>query len=182
MEIDAVLFPGLQDCFLLLDAAQIRVHASCRIDIYLRVRSNPVIEGCSQVQFAPFSRSGEENDLQENGLWSQVQDFSWLKSEPSPHWWGSGQYSCCPLLSSATKPSLHCESRAVSTSSVIMIFLKFSCPHDDIGRSHFSEVLSRGLVAESPAKERLVIVECVCRTVLHPSSRDLQKFEFQASS
>ena len=84
--LDAML-SGVKDCSLHLDTSQVRIHTSSKSDIYLRVRSYPVIEQCTQIRFAPFREDNAEGQAPEkSGLWSQVQDFSWLKPEPSPHW------------------------------------------------------------------------------------------------
>jgi hypothetical protein len=83
-----------KDSVVMAAAHQVRIHKSTHVDFYLRSRSYPIIEKCSDVRFAPYSfdfegsrerlegaKLGEENDL-----WSDVKDFGWLKSTPSPNW------------------------------------------------------------------------------------------------
>ena len=104
---------GASDCVLMLAARQVRVHAAQRCDLYLRVRSHPVIEHCEGVRVAPYplgddAYPGAANDLagqqlllvegegeneqqgeqqeEEGGMWRQVDDFGWLRATPSPHW------------------------------------------------------------------------------------------------
>lgn len=79
----------------MLAARQVRVHAARGCDAYLRVGSHPIIEDSSGMRFAPYcpAYSGADDDLEAAGLaadeaalWSQVSDFGWLRSTPSPHW------------------------------------------------------------------------------------------------
>lgn len=78
----------------MLASHQVRVHAAHRCDLYLRVRSNPIIEDCTGVGVAPYGldvvelRGGMESAglAAESGLWNAVQDFLWLRSTPSPNW------------------------------------------------------------------------------------------------
>lgn len=92
---------GLNDCALFLNCRQLRMHDSNRISVYLVCSSRPIIEGCRDIQFAPLSLSSEglfdiptasdktaqQQQRATNNLWSQVDDFKWLKSEPSPSWY-----------------------------------------------------------------------------------------------
>lgn len=66
---------------------QFRMHESKDCDIYLRTSSRPIIEDCSGIRFTPLpetyaSEMGGESENQ----WDQVDDFKWLRSEPSPNW------------------------------------------------------------------------------------------------
>lgn len=71
-----------------------RIHAAHRSDLYLRVRSHPIIEHSSALRFAPYAPAyaGAADDLQDaglaqdSGLWRQVHDFGWLRATASPHW------------------------------------------------------------------------------------------------
>ena len=99
------LVAGLCNCSLLLEAAQVRIHSSSRSNVYCKVQSQPVIETCTELQFAPLDDAGSKSDAEEQHLWSQVQDFSWLRAGASPNWsvlfklWFVGgmnaMYSCC---------------------------------------------------------------------------------------
>mmetsp|Transcript_10876 Transcript_10876/g.27425 ORF Transcript_10876/g.27425 Transcript_10876/m.27425 type:complete len:378 (-) Transcript_10876:798-1931(-) len=85
---------GARACVVMAAAHQVRIHKAVNVDFYVRSRSYPIIEKCSDVRFAPygFSYEGLEARLQEaklgeeNDLWADVKDFGWLKSTPSPNW------------------------------------------------------------------------------------------------
>eukprot|EP00775_Hariotina_reticulata_P009384 gene9384-9548_t len=72
----ATSISGAQDCLFMIASHQVRVHDAQGCDLYLRVRSRPVIEDSSQLRFAPFPGQ----------LWQQVDDFGWVKSSQSPNW------------------------------------------------------------------------------------------------
>lgn len=85
-----------------------RVHRARCCDLYLRVRSRPIIEDCDNLGFAPLT----DRDLDALGisdaaaaaglaaapagggassggggeLWCAVDDFGWVKATQSPHW------------------------------------------------------------------------------------------------
>ena len=87
------------------------MHHSSNVDVYLYCTSRPIIEDCSGIRFAELPRAyakmlgvgdkehgldsdagadddggqGEEAGRGEN-MYSQVDDFKWLKSDPSPNW------------------------------------------------------------------------------------------------
>eukprot|EP00887_Chlorella_sp_A99_P006717 scaffold3.g6717.t1 len=81
-------------CTLMLASLQVRIHAANGCDLYLRLRSHPIIEHSSGLRFAPyaFSYPGSEEDLAAQGLetdsgrWAEVHDFGWLRATPSPNW------------------------------------------------------------------------------------------------
>jgi len=83
-----------RDSLVMAAAHQVRLHKANKVDFYLRSRSYPIIEKCSEVRFAPYSfrYDGLEAELErtrldeENELWTDVKDFGWLKSTPSPNW------------------------------------------------------------------------------------------------
>jgi tubulin-specific chaperone C len=106
---------GLRNCVLVLTSRQVRVHECENVDLYLQCASRPIIEDCHAVRFAPlpdaYATMHARNDitsaaeLDEGGrsasisagdqhsvpapglnLWDQVDDFKWLKTEPSPNW------------------------------------------------------------------------------------------------
>ena len=74
------------------------MHDTTRTLFCLSVRSNPVIEDCSGLRFAPWMAQWEGlDDAQRRaglagdgaaarGLWRQVNDFKWLRRQQSPHW------------------------------------------------------------------------------------------------
>jgi len=72
---------------------QLRIHNSHKCQLFVLVNSAPIIEDCSQLEFAPnkVKYASQSNDLQECGLleakhWDDVIDFRWHKSVASPHW------------------------------------------------------------------------------------------------
>lgn len=62
------------------------------------MKANPVVEGTKDVSFGPYPADAQWEKQDEHwaaiGLrpsaedrtWSQVQDFHWHKTTPSPHW------------------------------------------------------------------------------------------------
>jgi tubulin-specific chaperone C len=84
----------MEDCTLMLASSQVRIHKAHRSTIYIRVRSNPVIEESTALRFAPFAFSypGSDAALKECGLhpdsgqWQKVGDFDCLGAATSPNW------------------------------------------------------------------------------------------------
>lgn len=56
------------------------------MDVYLHCSSRPIIEDCDRIRFAklPDVYTTKELRLSTN-QWNQIDDFKWLKAEPSPH-------------------------------------------------------------------------------------------------
>ncbi|KAK1498312.1 tubulin binding cofactor C [Colletotrichum tamarilloi] len=83
---------GASDSIIVVSARQVRIHECRNVDIYLHCSSHPIIEDCSNMRFAPLPPSfplTAEKDTTEDptkNQWDQVDDFKWLKSEPSPNW------------------------------------------------------------------------------------------------
>jgi len=75
---------------------QFRLHHTERCDFYLRARSNPIIEDCDGLRFAPYTLEypGVTEQLDQEALgeadcgdkWCNIQDFKWLRQQQSPHW------------------------------------------------------------------------------------------------
>lgn len=66
---------------------QFRMHESKACDIYLHASGRPIIEDCSGVQFAPLPDGYmKEADRPVPNQWQAVDDFKWLRAEPSPNW------------------------------------------------------------------------------------------------
>ncbi|GIL89468.1 hypothetical protein Vretimale_18891 [Volvox reticuliferus] len=76
---------------------QVRVHRTYATDLFLRVRSKPIIEHSTGIRVAPWAAAVApdaklERLLQahmlgeETGCWQQVDDFGWIKSVQSPNW------------------------------------------------------------------------------------------------
>ncbi|KAJ7216622.1 tubulin binding cofactor C-domain-containing protein [Mycena pura] len=85
----SVLLHDLHRCIVVVGCHQFRIHTSTSVDVYLSIPSTAVIEHCSRIRFSSRSRmlsqetSGSESALPD-GL--SVQDFSHIKSAPSPNW------------------------------------------------------------------------------------------------
>ena len=88
------------------------MHHSCNVDVYLDCASRPIIEDCTGIRFAELPRAyakmlgvggeysgtvadgegdddggeGGESAAKGENMYSQVDDFKWLKSDPSPNW------------------------------------------------------------------------------------------------
>jgi len=87
---------GAEDSSFYLVTHQLRLHDSFRCDFYTHIRSNPIIEDCTGLRFAPYAEEydGLQTDLEETELtvercgelWCNVQDFKWLKQHQSPNW------------------------------------------------------------------------------------------------
>ncbi|KAI1332459.1 tubulin-specific chaperone C [Xylariaceae sp. FL0255] len=78
---------GLEDCVVVVAARQVRIHECRDVVFYLHCTSHPIIEDCSNVRFAPLPQFYVDESLKaENNQWNKVDDFKWLKLEPSPNW------------------------------------------------------------------------------------------------
>lgn len=90
----SALIEDAEDCTFMLASHQLRIHHAKKTDMYLRVRSRPIVEYTNDIRFAPyaFSYQGIRDDLlaaslyEETGLWEHVDDFRWLRATPSPNW------------------------------------------------------------------------------------------------
>ncbi|EUC39379.1 hypothetical protein COCCADRAFT_80954 [Bipolaris zeicola 26-R-13] len=71
---------------LVMSCRQFRMHDSKNVDIYLHSASRPIFEDCEGLRFAPLPRCYVTPQISESpNLWDQIDDFKWLKAEPSPH-------------------------------------------------------------------------------------------------
>ncbi|KAK1986471.1 tubulin binding cofactor C [Colletotrichum cereale] len=77
---------GVSDSVIVVSARQVRIHECKNVDIYLHCSSHPIIEDCSNMRFAPLPASFHTPEDPAKNQWDQVDDFKWLKSEPSPNW------------------------------------------------------------------------------------------------
>lgn len=80
---------GLNDSTIALSCRQFRMHDSHNVDVYLYCSSRPIIEDCSNIRFTTmpsvFSADGRNENTSRN-MYDQVDDFKWLRTEPSPNW------------------------------------------------------------------------------------------------
>eukprot|EP01006_Ploeotia_vitrea_P057275 TRINITY_DN68163_c4_g1_i2.p1 TRINITY_DN68163_c4_g1~~TRINITY_DN68163_c4_g1_i2.p1 ORF type:complete len:291 (+),score=32.58 TRINITY_DN68163_c4_g1_i2:26-898(+) len=68
-------------CIFVLDSHQLRIHNTKDCIFYIKCGSDPIIEHCTNVQFAPHPDTTNTEDWVCN-----VKDFNWLKHTPSPNW------------------------------------------------------------------------------------------------
>ncbi|KAI0127643.1 tubulin binding cofactor C [Xylariales sp. AK1849] len=76
---------GVKDSIIVVAARQVRLHECEGVDLYLHCRSHPIIEDCKGMRFAPIPEAYAQETGSKN-QWDQVDDFKWLKTEPSPNW------------------------------------------------------------------------------------------------
>jgi len=78
---------NIRDSVVVVASRQYRMHESKNCDVYLLTTSRPIIEDCSAVRFAPLPDLYlRDEDAEVRSQWSEVDDFKWLRSEPSPNW------------------------------------------------------------------------------------------------
>ncbi|KAK4226648.1 tubulin-specific chaperone C [Podospora fimiseda] len=76
---------GVKNSVIFVAARQVRMHDCEGCDVYLSVKSHPIIEGCVGMRFGPWEFDGEENNTENK--WEKVDDFNWLKEGvKSPNW------------------------------------------------------------------------------------------------
>eukprot|EP00762_Andalucia_godoyi_P006855 ANDGO_00939.mRNA.1 Tubulin-folding cofactor C len=93
--VDSSLFVDkCHSCIIVIACHQARIHSSSKCSLYLHCGSNPIIEDCSEMGFAPYAAQYSllEEQMKACGFskdrnrWDMVDDFKWLMSERSPHW------------------------------------------------------------------------------------------------
>ncbi|CAK4033571.1 Tubulin-folding cofactor C [Lecanosticta acicola] len=78
---------NIRNSVIVVACRQFRMHESSNCDVYLLSTSRPIIEDCSAIRFAPLPNAYmRESDRDTKNQWSNVDDFKWLRNEPSPHW------------------------------------------------------------------------------------------------
>lgn len=79
---------GVERSVIVVSCHQFRMHNCADVDVYLSCSSNPVIEDCHNIRFGRIPRAYalEQNHADHEDRWSQVEDFKWIKPEPSPNW------------------------------------------------------------------------------------------------
>ncbi|KAK8217947.1 tubulin binding cofactor C-domain-containing protein [Phyllosticta capitalensis] len=97
----AIHLTNLAHSVVVVSTRQFRMHECRDVAVYLACSSRPIIEDCVDVRFAPCpslyspptstpstdSSSPEaQSSPHHQNLWDQVDDFKWLKAEPSPNW------------------------------------------------------------------------------------------------
>ena len=75
------------DSVVVVASRQFRMHESKGCDVYLHAAGRPIIEDCSGVRFAPLPETyTTDADRAVQNQWEAVDDFKWLKLDPSPNW------------------------------------------------------------------------------------------------
>ncbi|KAL9590511.1 MAG: hypothetical protein Q9203_000688 [Teloschistes exilis] len=79
---------GLNNSTIAVSCRQLRMHHCLNSIVYVRCGSNPVIEHCSGMRFAPLPDDVAVAPLTGVGpeWWSLINDFNWLKGGQSPNW------------------------------------------------------------------------------------------------
>ncbi|KAF5355400.1 hypothetical protein D9757_012550 [Collybiopsis confluens] len=82
----SIILHDISNCVVAVEAHQFRMHASKDTDVYLSAQSNPIIENCSGISFAPYPSVFSSADISQNPD-IVVLDFSHIKSSTlSPNW------------------------------------------------------------------------------------------------
>ncbi|KAF9974221.1 hypothetical protein BGZ73_002407 [Actinomortierella ambigua] len=92
----SILLHDCQGCTLIGACHQSRMHTSSDMTIYLHVTSEPIIEDCTDMRFAPYGNFLPEEQLDQlfqrasldrtKNFYDQVRDFNWLRQQQSPNW------------------------------------------------------------------------------------------------
>ncbi|ORX91874.1 TBCC-domain-containing protein [Basidiobolus meristosporus CBS 931.73] len=69
----------VKNCVLVIACHQFRLHESTNLEIYLHATSHPIIEDSTQLRFGRYN-------LDYVNMFSEVEDFNWLKKSESPNW------------------------------------------------------------------------------------------------
>ncbi|KKK16699.1 hypothetical protein P175DRAFT_0535824 [Aspergillus ochraceoroseus IBT 24754] len=79
---------GVHNSIIVVDCRQFRMHDCKDVDVYLSSSSNPIIEDCTDIRFGRIPRAyALDHDRPDcEDCWNQVEDFKWIKPEPSPNW------------------------------------------------------------------------------------------------
>ncbi|PIG86196.1 tubulin-specific chaperone c [Aspergillus arachidicola] len=78
----------VENSTIVVTCRQFRMHNCSNVDVYLSASSNPIIEDCTNIRFAQIPRvyALDHDHPDSEDRWSQVEDFKWIKPEPSPNW------------------------------------------------------------------------------------------------
>jgi hypothetical protein len=79
---------AVEHSIIVVSCRQFRMHNCKNVDVYLSCSSNPIIEDCSNIRFGriPKAYAFHHDRPDHEDRWSQVEDFKWIKPEPSPNW------------------------------------------------------------------------------------------------
>ncbi|KAF9927806.1 hypothetical protein FBU30_002851 [Linnemannia zychae] len=92
----SILLHDCEECTLVGACHQSRMHTSNNMNIYIHVTSEPIIEDCTNMRFAPYGQILPAKELdrlfeiaqlnQAINLYDRVKDFNWLRQQQSPNW------------------------------------------------------------------------------------------------
>ncbi|KAK3821068.1 MAG: tubulin binding cofactor C-domain-containing protein [Benniella sp.] len=92
----SILLHDCAECTLIGACHQSRMHTSHNMDIYLHVTSEPIIEDCTDMRFAPYGQILPAEQLDRlfevaqlnpsTNYYDKVKDFKWLRQQQSPNW------------------------------------------------------------------------------------------------
>ncbi|KAK0353728.1 hypothetical protein LTR91_019268 [Friedmanniomyces endolithicus] len=78
---------NVRNSVIVVASRQFRMHESQGCDVYVLSSGRPIIEDCTDVRFAPLpGLYMREEDHRVENQWREVDDFKWLRNEPSPNW------------------------------------------------------------------------------------------------
>ncbi|EEA18992.1 hypothetical protein TMatcc_010464 [Talaromyces marneffei ATCC 18224] len=79
---------NVEHSVVVVSCRQFRMHNCADVDVYLSCTSNPIIEDCTRIRFSriPKTYALDKNHPDNSDKWDQVEDFKWIKPEPSPNW------------------------------------------------------------------------------------------------
>ncbi|KAL4926910.1 putative tubulin-specific chaperone c [Aspergillus undulatus] len=90
---------NVRNSIIVVNCRQFRMHNCTNVDVYLSSSSNPIIEDCVDIRFGRIPRAYQTLDhdrLDSEDRWNLVEDFKWIKPEPSPNWSLLGQDASVP--------------------------------------------------------------------------------------
>ncbi|KAI9255564.1 tubulin binding cofactor C-domain-containing protein [Sporodiniella umbellata] len=77
----SVLIYGITRSIVSVDCHQLRIHNAQQLDVLMHVTSRPIIEDSQHITTGQLTE--KENTV---NYFNQLEDFNWLKKQPSPHW------------------------------------------------------------------------------------------------
>jgi len=82
----SIILHDVSNCVLVIGCHQFRMHDSMAVDVYLESVSDPVIENCSGIRFAPYPGSLVHSESLRDSKHFTVKDFSHILPTSSPNW------------------------------------------------------------------------------------------------
>ena len=72
----SIMIQNCSNCVFYYECLQARIHECVGLKIFSKCNNTSIIEDCNEIEFGP---------LMVNGSLPLVDDFNWLKQDPSPH-------------------------------------------------------------------------------------------------